>query len=174
MSELNLIRSKLISPLEPCLVNVCQFTSGHAANVVPGQAIIKGTVRCFDETVRTEIKKQITNICSSICKMKSCVCDLIYDAITPSLVNAEKETKIAVKAISALGYTVMERPAQMISEDFACLSQKVPGCFFDLGAGNPEKGFNASQHAPDFDIDEACLPVGLACMLSIYEHAVQS
>jgi hypothetical protein len=124
---------------EPCLVNVCQFTSGHAANIVPGQAIIKGTVRCFDETVRTEIKKQITNICSSICKMKGCVCDLIYDAITPSLVNAEKETKIAVKAISALGYTVMERPAQMISEDFACLSQKVPAVSSTLALAIPKK-----------------------------------
>ena len=30
-----------------------------------------------------------------------------------------------------------------------------------LGAGNREKGLTAKRHAPDFDVDEAVLPIGV-------------
>ena len=42
ISELYLIQSKLFSALETILINVCQFTSGHADNVVPENCFNQG------------------------------------------------------------------------------------------------------------------------------------
>ena len=36
VTELGQLRSRLIDPLEPCVVSVCQFTSGNTANVYSG------------------------------------------------------------------------------------------------------------------------------------------
>ena len=63
VTELGLLQGRLIDPLEPCVVSVCRFASGSTANVIPGDAEIKGTVRCFsDETRRTllgQIEKRL-------------------------------------------------------------------------------------------------------------------
>jgi amidohydrolase len=174
ISEINLIKSKLINPLEQFVVNVCQFTAGQAANVVPEKAVIKGTVRCFNESVRSKVESNIRSISMSICSMKGCSCEITYDSITPSVINAEKETKLVIEAVSGQGYTVLaHQHPQLVSEDFACLSQKVPGCIFGLGVGNADKGITAPPHSPRFDIDEDCLLVGLESMLSIYQKAIE-
>jgi amidohydrolase len=174
ISEMNLIKSKMINSLEPFVVNVCQFTSGQAANIVPEKAVIKGTVRCFNESVRHKIESYVRNISQSICNMKGCSCEILYDCITPSVINAEKETKLVIEAISAQGYTVLDhQPPQLVSEDFAYLSERVPGCIFGLGAGNVNKGIIAPPHSPRFDIDEDCLVVGLESMLSVYQKAIE-
>jgi metal-dependent amidase/aminoacylase/carboxypeptidase family protein len=33
-----------------------------------------------------------------------------------------------------------------------------------LGVGNPEAGVNGTPHAPDFDVDERALPLGVRAM----------
>ena len=47
------------------------------------------------------------------------------------------------------------------SEDFSEFSEKVPGVFIFLGAGNEAIGTNLSHHHPKFNIDEATLPKGV-------------
>ncbi len=50
----------------------------------------------------------------------------------------------------------------MGGEDFARYAEKVPALYAFLGAGAPEKGITAPNHAPDFDVDEEALPRGAA------------
>jgi metal-dependent amidase/aminoacylase/carboxypeptidase family protein len=50
----------------------------------------------------------------------------------------------------------------MGAEDFGCFSELAPGAMFGLGCkieGDERKG-----HNPTFDIDERCLPVGVAIL----------
>ena len=48
------------------------------------------------------------------------------------------------------------------SEDFSEFSERVPGIFMFLGAGNADKGTTVSHHNPRFDIDEDILVNGAA------------
>jgi amidohydrolase len=43
----------------------------------------------------------------------------------------------------------------------------VPGFYFRLGTGNPEKGIVAQIHTPEFDVDEDCLVVGTKVMANV-------
>lgn len=173
ISEIYLIKSKLIDPLEQFVINVCQFTAGKAANVVPEKALIRGTVRCFSNAVRQNIKSHIQSICKSIGEMKGCSCEVRYDHSVPVVINSEDETTLVTEAIAGLGYTVFDnQPPKTVSEDFACMLEKVPGCIFGLGSGNIERGITAPHHSPLFDIDEDCLLIGLESMLEIYRRAV--
>jgi len=47
------------------------------------------------------------------------------------------------------------------SEDFSEFSERVPGVFIFLGAGNEAKGADLPHHNPRFDIDESVLPHGV-------------
>jgi metal-dependent amidase/aminoacylase/carboxypeptidase family protein len=47
-------------------------------------------------------------------------------------------------------------------EDFSFFSEKCSGGFFLLGSKNEEKNIVYRNHTPKFDIDEDCLPIGVA------------
>lgn len=57
----------------------------------------------------------------------------------------------------------------LASEDMAYFLQKIPGCFFFLGSANPEKGFNAPHHHPQFDFDETALAIGVEVFVRFVE-----
>jgi amidohydrolase len=44
------------------------------------------------------------------------------------------------------------------------MAQRVPAYYLFLGAGNDGKGIIHPSHHPRFDIDEDCLPVGVALL----------
>jgi len=49
-------------------------------------------------------------------------------------------------------------------EDFSAVLARVPGNFFFLGARDEARGITAPHHNPHFDIDETCLPQGVAIL----------
>ena len=51
------------------------------------------------------------------------------------------------------------------SEDFSEFSERVPGVFMFLGAGNMRKGTTVSHHNPRFNIDEDVLSNGVAMLV---------
>ncbi len=53
-----------------------------------------------------------------------------------------------------------------VGDDMAEFLQAVPGCYFMLGAGNAPDGVHAPHHHPDFDLDEACLPIGVNVLIN--------
>lgn len=43
--------------------------------------------------------------------------------------------------------------------------QKVPGCYFIIGAGDPILKEKVTHHDPKFDIDEIALPIATNIMI---------
>jgi metal-dependent amidase/aminoacylase/carboxypeptidase family protein len=61
---------------------------------------------------------------------------------------------------------LLQKP-QMGAEDFACYAERVPGFYFMLGVRNESLGITEMLHTPRFDVDEACLSVGVQAMSSL-------
>ncbi len=57
----------------------------------------------------------------------------------------------------------------MLAEDFSLYQQEIPGLFFFLGAGNPEKGFTHPLHSAQFDFDEEILCKGVEVYAGLLE-----
>jgi amidohydrolase len=49
----------------------------------------------------------------------------------------------------------------MIGEDFCHFANKVPGAFYFVGTGNPEKKTDYPHHHACFDLDEDALAIGV-------------
>jgi metal-dependent amidase/aminoacylase/carboxypeptidase family protein len=71
---------------------------------------------------------------------------------------------VRAAAERALGTArVLEIPPAPPSDDVSIFMERVPGCFFFVGAGRRD-GKSGMHHSPTFDIDEDALRVGALVM----------
>ncbi|HEX2979046.1 MAG TPA: amidohydrolase, partial [Anaerolineaceae bacterium] len=158
--------SRNISPLDSAVVSIAQFHAGEAFNVIPQFAELKGTIRTFDPGVRQRVFQRFTEIAQGIARAMGCQADVELAETTPPVVNDARVTEHVVKSAECLfpNDHIDQAYQTMGSEDMAYVMQKVPGCYFFVGAKNDQLGLNYGHHHPKFDIDEAVLPRAASLM----------
>ena len=57
---------------------------------------------------------------------------------------------------------IMRQQPNLGVEDFAYFLRERPGTFWHLGCGKPGMEKIHPLHSAEFDIDESCLPIGVA------------
>ena len=105
-----------------------------------------------------------------------CRVEISFEDISPAVVNDPEVTEeVRVVAEELLPNHQIDREYQtMASEDMAWILQEVPGCYFFVGSANPEQGFDAKHHQPDFKFDEKALVDGLALMVGATHRLLDS
>jgi amidohydrolase len=159
LQMLQQIPSRMINPIESAVISVCSFHAGETFNVIPDQAVIKGTVRTFKPEIQNLIIEQMETLLRTLCLAKKADYEFDYKKGYPSVVNHPEETELlAACARKVVGIeNVFETEPLMVGEDFSYYLQKVPGTFFLTGAGNPEKSASFPHHHAKFDIDERAM-----------------
>jgi amidohydrolase len=154
--NLQQIVSRGVDPLKPAVVTVGSLHSGSAFNVIPDSAVLKGTVRTFDEEVRSDIEAAIERIARATCEGSGASCDVSYTRGYPAVWNHPEETAAVERlAKDLLGEEAFVRLDPMMGgEDFAYYLEQVPGSFFFVGGGNEKPEINYPHHHPRFDVDE--------------------
>lgn len=157
--NLQSIVSRGTDPTEPCVVSVGSIHSGSSFNVIAETAVLKGTVRTFNASLRIDVKARLENIVRQTCLMHGADFTIDYRLGYPPVVNHEEEEKRFYRAAeAALGESGGKKaPMIMAGEDYAYYLQQVPGCFMFVGAGNPKSGIVHPHHHPRFDIDETAM-----------------
>ena len=91
----------------------------------------------------------------------------------PPVVNPEKETAFVHRcAVAALGDgAVNDGKPVMASDDMTYFLRARPGCYFRVGIA-PAHGRPAPHHAPEFEMNEDGLPVGLRVALGVMRSAL--
>lgn len=83
----------------------------------------------------------------------------------PTVLNDPKLTETAIKTLDdtyGKGYITADYgQIPFFNDDFAYFQQKIPGVYFFLGGSNFEKEVIAMNHAPNFEVDEECIRVGV-------------
>ena len=161
------IVSRYSDPNIPSVLTFGKINSlGGATNIIPNEVYIEGTFRTMDEKWREEAHHRMKKVAESLAQSMGGACDFHIDKGYPTLINNEELTaRTKAWAIEFLGEeNVVELNRRMTAEDFAYFSQAMPGCFYRLGTGNPERGITSSIHTDTFDIDEAALETGVGLM----------
>jgi amidohydrolase len=151
-----------VSPLTPLVVHVGTIHGGEAFNIVAERVEMKGTVRTLDEMLRRSIPARMDRILKGATSALRGTHDLQYDFGYPPVVNNRAMADVVRTAAAQVVGTekVIELPATMASDDMAFFLEKVPGCYFFVGAGEPGEGISQPHHNARFDIDEESLVVG--------------
>ncbi len=166
------IVSRHIDPLEPAVVTIGSIHAGTTHNVIPRTCRMLGTVRAFNDSVREAMPERIERVLRSCCDSTGARYDFTYLWRYPVTENDAAQTQYArALATATVGeHMVVDASMLMGAEDFSFFAQRVPACFYTLGAsGGPETSH--PHHSSLFDIDEAALPNGVAMMAALAFNA---
>lgn len=154
--NLQQIVSRRIDPIHSAVVSVGSFVADNPFNVIADSAQLKGTVRTFDEDVRTQIEEEIERIVKGTCLQTDSSYSYDFRRGYPAVVNHKEETELLTKVANKIPdvKAVVECPPQMGGEDFAYYLQHVKGTFFFTGASPVDGDKVYPHHHPKFDIDE--------------------
>ncbi|WP_035100872.1 M20 metallopeptidase family protein [Aneurinibacillus terranovensis] len=163
---LQTIVSRAVSPLESAVVTVGQFHAGHATNVIPNEAVIAGTVRTSSPAIQNRIENLLTQSVRQTVEAMGGKAEIEYARLYPPVVNDAKVAAVLKQsAVKIVGAThTLEAEPTMGGEDFSFFQLEVPGCYYWLGTGNPEKGVIHGWHHPEFKVDEEAIKTGSAMM----------
>ncbi len=171
--NLQQIVSRRVDPLKAAVITVGSFQSGSTTNVIPDTAYIKGTVRTYDEDVRTLIEQKLEQVVKSTCEAADATYELKYVKDCPSIFNDPIETKRVEKVASqVLGAdNIIPGKPMNGSEDYAYYQREIPGAYFIIGGGNEELKATYPHHHPKFDIDERAIKdIGKMFIGTVFEQ----
>lgn len=169
ITNLQQIVARSIDPFEQLVLSVTQFNGGTANNVIPSTVRLGGTVRSFNEKLRTEVPEQIRRIVRGITEAHGADFELNYEYGYSPVINDDETTRLIEEAaVELLGRdaVVIQKPI-MGGEDFSAYSQKAPSAFFNIGAGNANKGIVYPHHHPQFTIDEDSLEIAVRMFVGL-------
>ncbi len=163
------IISREIAALDQAVLSVTTIHTGTAMNIIPERAVLTGTVRTYDEGVRSHIEKRMSEVASGIAAAFRAEAEVVYIRGYPAMHNDEEIVEIARQAcIDVLGSDhVHQAMPIMAGEDMAYVSARVPTCMYSLGVKNEERGFIYPPHHPRFDADEDAIAIGVRTMAAV-------
>lgn len=175
VTALQTVVSRGVGKAGGAVVSICHFDAGDTYNVIPERACLQGTVRCFDEAVATRVIERIEEIGRGTATTFGVGVEIAWTPGYPVLLNdptcAAAVARVAERVVGAerIGDAGLPLGA---GEDFAYLSQAVPGAYFFLGSGDPA-GDTPGCHHPDFDFDDRLIPTGIGMFLGLVEDRLR-
>ncbi|MFS0865439.1 M20 family metallopeptidase [Fredinandcohnia sp. 179-A 10B2 NHS] len=156
VSNLQQIVSRRVDPIESAVVSVGSFIAQNPFNVIADTAKLEGTVRTFNEEVRSQIESEIERVAKGTCLATDSSYSYSFHRGYPAVVNHKEETEILVETAKQVPEVteIQESAPQMGGEDFAYYLQHVKGTFFFTGAKPVNSTLAYPHHHPKFDIDE--------------------
>jgi amidohydrolase len=172
ISALQTVVSRNVPPLETAVVSVGSIRGGDAFNVIPEEVRMTGTIRTYDRTTRNLVVQRVREVVQGVATACGATAELRVRSLTPAAINDDSVAEIVRKAAQEiLGEEhVTSRERTTGSEDAALFMQEVPGCYFFLGASNPERGMVFPHHSSRFDFDEEALIYGVAILERVAGH----
>ena len=159
---LQTITSRRLSPRETAVVSATQLhAGGDAFNVLPDNAFIRGTVRCFSKAAQTRIQQLMGELATGIATANGASATVTYDAAYAATVNAPAETALAIAAATAVSgreNVITNAEPAMGSEDFSFFLERVPGAYLWIGTNEGKPG--APLHNPLYDFNDNALAIG--------------
>lgn len=178
------------SPLDEVALTVGQFSAGSVANIIPNEAVLKGTLRTFNPKAEEMMKRRIFEVAEGISKTYrtemefivhgECVGVICNDNINELVIDTVKHMGFEVAdeegTVEQLGLPAFQHPEKfyitngmkaMASEDFAFITQAVPSGYYLLGAAFTDGRTLYGQHHPLVEFNDEALVNGAAIYTAV-------
>lgn len=172
VSALQSIVSRNVDPLQTAVISVAQIHAGDTWNVIPDACTMRGTTRWFDNDVGDLLERRTLEVSKAVAAACGCTVRVRYKRRCAATVNNPGAAAF-VRSVAAqpdLGLRVVSTQPSMASEDFACMLQAVPGCYFWLGTG--QTGREHGLHSSRFDFNDDLLPYGVSLWVALVRRAL--
>lgn len=161
------IIAREISATQPAVLTIGKFVAGEAANIIPGEVVMEGTIRSLNKEIGEFIFSRVNDIVISTAKMFRGEAELIELSSVPPLTNntdLANEVTSYLKDLLGEKSVVLFEGGGMGSEDFASYSYKVPSVYLMLGAGTKQENplYGEAMHNEKVVFNEDILVTGAA------------
>ena len=156
VSQLQTVVSRLVSPVEGGLIGVGSFHSGTTYNIIPGEAVLEGTIRAFSSENRKKLADAVRRIATDIAETYGGAAEINIEDICDPCTNPADTTAEVVesagKLVSAENIlTGIDK--RFGSDNFADYMRKAPGTYVHVGSSDGE-GTSVPHHNERFDLAE--------------------
>lgn len=169
--NLQQIQTREISLAQRCALTIGMLQAGDTANVIPDRAVLRGSLRAFDDETHQYLIRRVEEIARQTAALFRGEAEVEMLGGCPTLRNDEVLSASTLKALrSLLGAEKVLLSGELGgdaakfsgSEDFSNLTHEVPSLMVALAAGSPEAGYVHPAHHPKTRFDEGVLAQGAA------------
>jgi amidohydrolase len=142
-----------------------QIRAGAAPNAIPAHGFMAGTMRCLDGEAWHAAGELLDEVVTQVAAPFGVEVKLEHIRGVPPVINTERETGL-IEAAARLELgpgSVILTPQSMGGEDFAWMTQEVPGAMMRLGT-RTRGGETFDLHRGDYAPDEHAIGVGVRVM----------
>ena len=169
--------SRNVRPIDSAVVSICAMQAGDlgAMSVIPGKAVLVGTVRTFSSDVQDMVQQRLSELCSGVALGFGATATVHYERIYPATVNTEKEAAFAADVAQSLvgpDHVTRDLEPSMGAEDFSYMLQVKPGAYMRIGQGGTTGVGSTSLHNSRYDFNDDILSLGGALHASLVEQGM--
>jgi amidohydrolase len=170
---LQTIVSRNVDPLDAVVITVATMETGSAANQIPDEAFMRGTMRTLRNEVCDAVEAAIRRVAAGVAQSCDVEIDVALRRGNPVTVNSPAERDLAAEAVVTAGLPLRrDMPPAMTGEDFAWYLQQRPGAFVWIGNGPAEDG--RGLHSSSYDYNDAILPAAAGYLAGVARRALGS
>ena len=167
------------NPLDSAVLSITQIHAGSAYNVIPNEAVLRGTVRTFTLETLDLIERRMREIAQHTATAMDCEAEFAFERLYPPTINHEKEAAFCARVMESIvgPERVQERvQPSMGAEDFAFMLLEVPGCYVWIGNGSGDHRLAGhglgpcNLHNGSYDFNDALLPLGATYWVRLVEE----
>jgi amidohydrolase len=154
----------------PAVVTIGTIQGGSRANIVAESVQMSGTIRVFDEAVRSRVHGDIRLSATKIAESAGARAEVKIIKNYDPTINDEKLTARMLPVLErAADGRVKKANLGGASEDFSVFAKAVPGLYVFLGITpkGQDPATAAPNHNPGFFVDESALVVGARTMATL-------
>ena len=170
-------------PIDSAVLSITQIHSGDAYNVVPNEAVLRGTVRTFTLPVLDLIEQRLRDISAGVAQTFGMAVDVRFKRNYPPLINSAAEAQfcreVATRVVGEDQVLWNQEPT-MGAEDFAFMLLEKPGCYVFAGNGTGAGEHNHRMlghgpgpcmlHNPSYDFNDQLIPVGVSYWAALVQQ----
>ncbi len=162
ITQLPLLLTRHVDPRSGTVLVWGAVHAGEAANAIPQEGVLRGTLRTGDHTTWEALEGLVRTLVGQILAPTGAEFALSHIRGVPPVVNeAESARMLGHAAVTVLGPDAACSTEQSSGgEDFAWYLEHVPGAMARIGVW-PGQGPMRDLHQPTFDLDERALPFGV-------------
>jgi amidohydrolase len=153
VSSLQSVRYGAASPVHPTVISIGSIQAGSAANVLPEEAVVSGTMRTTTWDDLASMIEHFERQAQASALARGVTVAIRRDLRAPITANTDHAMAdmLADAVVATHGPDSFQwlADATLVGEDFGAFLEKVPGVFFFLGTGD-----KAPHHHPRFDLED--------------------
>jgi amidohydrolase len=176
VTALQTLVARRVSPFDTAVVTVGSVNAGTAFNVIPHDAVLRGTVRTFKDDVRKAVAADFKRLVVDVSRGFGATADIEYRFFLPATVNDPAMVDLAWSVASDVvgkKNVVVSEPS-MGGEDMSLALAAVPGVFAFVGGSDGSPSTSYPHHHPKFDVNEGCLDVAAGFMETFVRRYLES